>query len=120
MFLGANELKIEIPKGKWITDFDASRIKQAAYELTLGEEVYRTDSKTADAEILDGKKKKRVKINPGQFALLLTAEKVRVPEDMIAFISIKAKIKLRGMINVSGFHVDPGWNDHLLFSVYNA
>lgn len=61
-----------------------------------------------------------MQIPPGQFAFLLTHEKVAVPANAIALISIKAKYKFKGLINVSGFHVDPGWNGQLLFSVYNA
>jgi dCTP deaminase len=52
--------------------------------------------------------------------LLLTEERVNIPLHKIAFISIKASIKLRGLINVSGFHVDPGFKGNLVFSVYNA
>jgi dCTP deaminase len=33
---------------------------------------------------------------------------------------MKFKIKQRGLVNVSGFHVDPGYSGKLLFSVYNA
>lgn len=95
-----------------------SRIKDAAYELSLGDEAFRTDSKDKKREFL--KDKEEFRINPGQFALLLTKERVHVPKEYIAFISIKARIKLRGLINVSGFHVDPGFSGHLVFSVYNA
>ncbi|MDC4794241.1 hypothetical protein NQ839_18835, partial [Acinetobacter baumannii] len=59
-------------------------------------------------------------IPKGQFALLITEEIVHVPSDAIAFISFKAKYKYKGLINVSGFHVDPGWRGRLTFSVYNA
>ena len=45
---------------------------------------------------------------------------MRVPADVIAFISIRAGIKFRGLINVSGFHVDPGYHGQLRFAVYNA
>ena len=38
----------------------------------------------------------------------------------MAFISMKAKLKFRGLINVSGFHVDPGFSGRLIFSVFNA
>lgn len=95
-----------------------NRVKDAAYELSLGGEAFRTDSKDKKREFL--KDKEEFRINPGQFALLLTKERVHVPKEYIAFISIKAKIKLRGLINVSGFHVDPGFSGHLVFSVYNA
>lgn len=59
-------------------------------------------------------------IPPGQFAFLLTKEDVAVPDDAIAFLSIKARTKFRGLINISGFHVDPGYRGKLLFSVLNA
>lgn len=95
-----------------------SRVKDGAYELSLGDEAFRTDSKDKKKEFL--KDKEEFRINPGQFALLLTKERVHVPKEYIAFISIKAKIKLRGLINVSGFHVDPGFSGNLVFSVYNA
>jgi dCTP deaminase len=61
-----------------------------------------------------------ITIPPGQFALLLTEEVVYVPAKAMAFISVKAKFKLRGLINVSGFHVDPGFRGRLKFAVYNA
>jgi dCTP deaminase len=51
---------------------------------------------------------------------LITAEKVRIPNDAIGLISMKASKKWQGLVNVSGFHVDPGWNDHLIFGVFNA
>jgi len=119
-FLGVKELN-ELQKAKKIIlPFQKDRVKNGAYELSLGQEVYLTDSKTGRVEILNEKSNRQIDINPGQFALLLTQEKVKVPNDKIAFISIKASEKLKGLINVSGFHVDPGFNDHLLFSVYNA
>lgn len=59
-------------------------------------------------------------IPPGQFAFLLTEEIVKVPVDAMAFISMKATFKLKGLVNVSGFHVDPGWQGPLIFGVFNA
>jgi dCTP deaminase len=102
-----------------ISPFDKARIKNGAYELSLGTEVYLTDSSSKKVELLSITNR-GIDINPGQLALLQTKEKVKVPIDKIAFISIKAGEKLKGLINVSGFHVDPGFNDHLIFSVYNA
>ena len=59
-------------------------------------------------------------IPPGQFAFLLTEETVSVPGNALAFISIRAKTKFRGLVNVSGFHVDPGYCGQLTFAVFNA
>jgi len=54
--------------------------------------------------------KEDVIVPPGQFALLITEERVNIPDDKIAFISFKFSKKARGLINVSGFHVDPGYS----------
>src|SRR5687768_17192742 len=46
----------------------------------------------------------RFQIQPEKFAFILTEEKVTVPPDAMAFISMKATYKMQGLINVSGFH----------------
>jgi dCTP deaminase len=62
----------------------------------------------------------QLRIPPGQFGILITEEEVSIPPNMLAFISIKASKKMNGLVNVSGFHVDPGFKGRLKFSVYNA
>jgi len=62
----------------------------------------------------------RVNIPPGQFAHLLIHEYVRVPNSAVGLLSMKSKVKMRGLVNVSGFHVDPGYEGHLVFAVFNA
>ena len=93
------------------------RLNNACYEMALGPEAFITS--------MDGTKRtykpgEQVLIPPGQFALLLTEEELSIPLDLLAFISIKASKKFRGLVNVSGFHVDPGFRGRLKFSVYNA
>lgn len=124
-FLGPSDLKTLLFSKNIITKDDGTnayneeRVEQAAYALSLGNEAYRTDNKDRKIEILDNKNK-NIEINPGQFTLLMTDEILSIPKDKLAFISIKAKQKLKGLLNVSGFHVDPGFKGKLLFSVYNA
>jgi dCTP deaminase len=107
---------------KLIPQYDPNRVKVGAYELSMGSEYF----VTADA---DGKRQttkqclspgEQFVIPPGQFALLITEESVNLPANVISFISIKASVKFRGLINISGFHVDPGFSGRLKFSVQNA
>lgn len=117
-FLGNSKLAKVITTEGVVSCFNPDRIKNGAYELSLGEEVFQTDSSPRNIKkLVDGE---QIEIKPGQFALLLTKEVVKIPENKIGFISIKAGIKFKGLINVSGFHVDPGFEGRLLFSVYNA
>lgn len=120
-----------------VDPFEPDRIDCSAYTLTLGAEAYVTPhfgdnlresvkQDLAEPETVDigGIAKTRgggkVVIPPGQFAFLLTEETVAIPPDAMGFISLKSKPKFGGLINVSGFHVDPGFNGKLIFSVFNA
>lgn len=115
MFLHNDDL---VNRPSVVTPFDAKRLSCGAYELSLGSEAFMTNEPSNQAKKIseDG----IINIMPGQFALLMTSEEVYMPADLIGFISIKAKIKFRGLINVSGFHVDPGFKGKLKFSVFNA
>lgn len=87
------------------------------YDLRLGNEYYST---TSDLPVYLDEKSPYVAIRSGDFALLITKEKLRMPLDVMAFISIKFTYKQKGLINISGFHVDPGYKGKIIFSVYNA
>ena len=117
-FWTSEKLKHKASQQTLITPYDESRVKHGAYELSLGNEAFITSDDTQKKQVLqDGE---QLLIPPGQLALLITKEEVRIPPDTIGFISIKAGIKFSGLVNVSGFHVDPGFSGKLKFSVYNA
>ena len=107
-----------------IDPFDPRRVDCAAYTLAIGPEVYVSPSdQTTDPNTVTIRKLSKGEaftVPPGQFGYLLTEEVVSVPADALAFISIRAKTKFRGLVNVSGFHVDPGYCGQLTFAVFNA
>ena len=107
-----------------IDPFDPVQVDCAAYTLAIGPEVYVSPNdqcadpaKVTIRTLNDGE---AFTIPPGQFGFLLTEEVISVPSDALAFISMRAKTKFRGLINVSGFHVDPGYRGQLTFAVFNA
>lgn len=100
-----------------ITPYREERAIRCAYELGVGSEAFITSNTESNTHLKEGGK---VTIPPGQFGLLTTKEVVFVPNNAIAFISIRAGIKFQGLVNVSGFHVDPGFRGPLKFAVYNA
>jgi dCTP deaminase len=120
-----------------VRPYDESKIDCSAYTLTLGPEAFVTpDFETSRrdhiAKRLEAAQKAEIGgtervvpggelvIPPGQFAYLLTEEFIRIPRCAMGFISLKFGVKGPGLINVSGFHVDPGFQGRLIFSVYNA
>lgn len=117
-FWSTQRVELEQTKLNLISPFNPDRVEQGHYELSLSREVLTTEDENGyRASQGEGK---TLEIRPGQFALLYTSESVSIPTDAIAFISIKATIKLKGLINVSGFHIDPGFKGKIKFSVYNA
>ena len=113
-FWSSETLQLELPR--IIEPYDPARIKHGAYELSLGPELVVSGNHTKS--LLEHGE--QIAIPAGQFAHLLTEESVTIPNGAIAFISIKSGVKKTGLINVSGFHVDPGFKGRLIFSVYNA
>jgi dCTP deaminase len=105
-----------------VEPFVANQVDCNAYTLRMGGVYYRTGEQKAGYE----QKKTSLTsgeaflIPAGQFAFLLSKETVIIPEDAMAFISMKTGIKFQGLINVSGFHVDPGYKGKLIYAVYNA
>ncbi|HET8925740.1 MAG TPA: hypothetical protein VFN26_22340 [Candidatus Acidoferrum sp.] len=101
----------------FLSHFCHKYVRQASYDLRLGEEVY-IMGQQAPERLTD--RNPFVSIPPGQFALLTTHEEVQIPDWILAFITLRFSFKLQGLLNVSGFHVDPTYQGKLLFAVQNV
>ena len=101
-----------------VTDhFQESNLKEACYDLCIGDEVFLSEKRVPNRL---SERDPYVILPPGQFALIKTYERIRVPREYVALISIRSKLKFQGLINISGFHVDPTYEGHLIFSVQNV
>lgn len=105
-----------------VSDFSKDNVDVNAYNLRMGDCYFRTGEGSEAAK----QTKKQLGageaflIPPGQFAYLLSLETINVPSNAMAFISMRTGIKFKGLINVSGFHVDPGYSGKLVYAVFNA
>lgn len=120
-FASSERIKREF--SRCVIPFDPARVVNAAYELAMGPEAVTTHD-GALLQLAPAPESESygepVVIQPGQLAMLLTEEVVAIQSNIVGLISIKASIKLSGLVNVSGFHVDPGFVGRLKFTVYNA
>ncbi len=121
-FWSGEKLKEKLPQ--LIEPYDEMAIDCAAYTLHVGNEIYVSPDRKVSDPTRHAKQRlaagESFTIPAGQFGFLTTAEQISVPDNALAFISIKARLKFGGLINISGFHVDPGYRGQLLFSVMNA
>lgn len=101
-----------------VLPWEPEKVEPAGYKLSIGREYY--VNKGGGSTVQQLEKNQGFVIEPGQFAFILTKEKVYVSESAIGFISIRASIKFLGLVNVSGFQVNPGHRGNLVFAVFNA
>ena len=59
-------------------------------------------------------------IGPGAYAGIISLEKVKLPKNVFAQVGSKRKFSYEGLILLTGSIVDPGYEGHLLFGLYNA
>ncbi|MDJ0826134.1 MAG: hypothetical protein QNJ16_11585 [Rhodobacter sp.] len=101
-----------------ILPWNRERVDEAGYRLAVGSEVYLAEAE--GSEVRELAEKESFFIKPGQFAFLITEEVVNLPLGCIGFISVRAGTKFYGLVNVSGFHVDPGYKGKLIFAIFNS
>lgn len=125
-FLARGEIEDRIGRGELIKlphdsstpiHRDEAKFNQASYDLSLGREIYMVGN--AAPQILT-KSTPYATLTPGQFAILTTDEIISIPDDIIALISLKSTFKFQGLVNISGFHVDPTFEGKLRFGVQNV
>ena len=117
-FLAQRELLAQMNNKQLIADnYETKCIRQCSYDLRLGKELYMAGESTprflSDEEPY-------VSLPQGQFAILTSHEIIDIPRNMMAFISVRSKYKLEGLVNISGFHVDPTFKGVLRFGVQNV
>src|SRR5882762_7549420 len=97
--------------------YDPKCLQQSSYDLRLGKEAYLVGT---DAPIFLSEDEPYLKITPGQFAILTCFEKLNLPDNIMGFITLRNNLKMQGLVNISGFHVDPTFKGILIFAVNNA
>lgn len=107
-----------------VVPFSPDQIDCNAYVLRMGDRYFCTSDGAKGIAAAQTKvtlaPRQSLTIPSGQFAFLLTKETIKVPHNAMAFISMRTPFKFKGLINVSGFHVNPGYEGKLLYAVFNA
>lgn len=117
MFLGSTAIRDCKDEIFLENTFEPDRVNQCSYDLRLGAESYVVGQR---APVSLRKGNPYLVLPPGQFALLTCFEKIRLPREIMGFITVRNRYKMQGLVNVSGFHVDPTFEDQLVFAVQNV
>ncbi|MGA2407165.1 MAG: hypothetical protein ABSF81_10500 [Bacteroidales bacterium] len=65
-------------------------------------------------------KKEALELSPGAYAGIISLEKLILPTNIFARIGSKRALSYDGIILLTGGIIDPGYEGHLLFGLYNA
>lgn len=116
-FWSSETMRSRLGDEQLVTPFDPDRVANCSYELSMGRQALLTGENQIRRDLAHDE---QLRIPPGHFAQLMTEEEVCIPPEALGLISMKSQVKRLGLVNVSGFHVDPGFRGRLRFSVYNA
>ncbi|NJE09851.1 dCTP deaminase [Thermococcus sp. MAR1] len=103
----------KIRKEILIEPFSEKSLQSAGYDLRVGREAY------INGELIDVEEAGRVAIPPKTYALILTLERIKLPDDVMGDMKLRSSLAREGLLGSFAW-VDPGWDGNLTLGIYNA
>ena len=130
MILTKNEILKEIKKGNIkITPFDSRNIGPASVDLTLsdrfrvfeGSKKIVLSDKTDYKKLTRGKRLKELFLKPGDFALGITKEKIKLPDNLCGWLGGRSRFARLGLIvHITASFVQPGIDNKQVLEIKNV
>jgi dCTP deaminase len=130
MILTRNEILKEIKKGNIkIKPFNPKNIGPASIDLTLDNKfrMFKDSKKIILSEKTDykkltkGKRLKELVLEPGDFALGITKEQIKLPDNMCGWLGGRTRFARLGLIvHITASFVQPGINNKQVLEIKNA
>jgi len=98
-----------------IEPFIEKQVQPASYDLLVGEEAVITSS----SGVIDVKKSGFIKLKPGDFAILISNEIVRLGPNYAARFGLRSSYARKGLIATTGPQIDPGFHGRLIVGITN-
>jgi len=91
----------KIRKEILIEPFSEESLQPAGYDLRVGREAF------VSGKLIDVEKEGKVVIPPREYALILTLERVKLPDDVMGDMKIRSSLAREGILGSFAW-VDPG------------
>jgi deoxycytidine triphosphate deaminase len=95
--------------------FSASSLEASSYDIRVGGKGI-VGGLGTDIDV----REEALELGPGAYGAVVSLEKLLLPEEVCARIGSKRGLAYEGIILLTGTIVDPGYQGHLLFGLYNA
>jgi len=116
MILPAQQIVSHYKKGDIvIAPFDEEQVQAASYDLRVGEQGATTTAK----KLINIKETGYLALQPGDFAILVTLEELRLGPQFSARIGLRSKYARKGVIATTGPQIDPGYHGRLIVGLTN-
>ncbi|AEH25477.1 dCTP deaminase [Pyrococcus yayanosii] len=103
----------KIRKEILIEPFSEESLQPAGYDLRVGREAF------VEGKFIDVEREGVFTIPPGKHALILTLERIKLPDDVMGDIRIRSSLAREGVLGSFAW-VDPGWDGNLTLMLFNA
>lgn len=127
MILSDGTLRQLLASGDLVVDpVDADQIQPASIDLRLSDHFLKVDENRIDAIRLDAEipyedlTQSQIVIPPHSFLLATTRERIRLPDDVTAFVEGRSSIGRIGLFIQNAGWVDPGFEGTLTLELFNA
>ncbi len=89
------------------------------YDFRVGQHILLGQGQPLDVTKLSEGEKRDLLLKPGELGYVMTEERLDLPTDIKAELSLKRKMSHAGILVLGGFCVDPGYVGRLMFALYN-
>ncbi len=96
-----------------IEPFSEESLQPAGYDLRVGVETY------VNERLIDVEGEGELIVPPKTHALVLTLERVKLPDDVMGDMKIRSSLAREGLLGSFAW-VDPGWDGNLTLMLFNA
>lgn len=98
-----------------IDNYDPKNLQPASYDMRLGEQAITSSTR----EKINPSQKGLLIILSGDFALVTTHERVKLPQDIAGHLGLRSHYAKKGLVLLSGPQIDPGFHGVLVMGLSN-
>lgn len=99
--------------------FDKECLQPASIDLRAGGRAMKSSVIDERGMVVDLARESKTAVFPGQFAAVLTLEKLALPLNICGRVGLRSFYARKGLISFHGTQVDPGFSGHLVVPIVN-